>query len=323
MYRNTLRHRLTTGTMTLPVTATLAALTWLLPPSLSGEAATDVRLWWAGLLLTAVITYGWVECNNRNTLLRVRSRMVGSTYLLLTIACPALHQASWSSLPALTLLPAYFALFATYGRPQAVGSSFHVFLMVGIASLCYMPLLLLSLPFLFSLAVQMRSLTGRTFGAALLGLLLPYWMVLGYALFTDRLAEYADHLLSSWQYAPPVLSDAPEWAIGTCLAVSFLGLLSACHYVRTAYNDKIRTRMFFYAIISVEVILIAGCALAPRHYQILLPMLLVNSSPLLAHHFTLARGRGAGIWFYLSMLLLAGLTAANYFGLWSSWLRFW
>lgn len=323
MYRDTLRQRLTTGSMTLPVMSALTALTWLLPPSLTEDCTADIRLWWIGLLLTAVVTYAWVECNNRNTLLRVRSRMVGSTFLLLTMACPMLHQADWTSLPALLLLPIYFALFSTYGRPQAVGGSFHVFLMAGVSSLCCPPLLLLALPLLFSLSVQMRALTGRTLGAALLGMILPYWLVFGYALVADRLTEFADYLVAAWQYTPSLPSDAPAWAVGTYLVVAVLSLLSVIHYVRTAYNDKIRTRMFFYAIIGVEVTLICGGALLPCHYRTLLPMLLVNSAPLLGHHYTLSRGRSAEIWFCTSLLILVGLMIANYLGLWNSWLRFW
>ena len=73
MYRNTFRHRLTTGTWTLPIIAALAALTWLIIPLLpAGEGQACNRNWWLGLPLVAAITYGLVECNNRNALLRVR-----------------------------------------------------------------------------------------------------------------------------------------------------------------------------------------------------------------------------------------------------------
>ena len=55
---------------------------------------------------------------------------------------------------------------------------------------------------------------------------------------------------------------------------------------------------------------------------ILLPMLAMNSAPLVGHHLTLARRRGSELWFYTCLLFLVVLLVANYFELWNSWLSF-
>ena len=44
---------------------------------------------------------------------------------------------------------------------------------------------------------------------------------------------------------------------------------------------------------------------------IVLRLYIVNSTPLIAHHFTLGRGRWANIWFGLCLLLLIGVLAFN------------
>ena len=323
MYHNTFRHRLTTGTWTLPMIAVLAALTWLIIPLLpAGEGAVCSRNWWLGLLLVAVITYGLVECNNRNALLRVRSRMVGGTFLLFVMVCPLLHSASWQYLPAAALLLSYFALFSTYGNPHAEGRVFHIFLAIGIASLFYGPLVLLVPVLLFSLVVHMRIMRLRTFGAALLGFLVPCWLYFGYALWTEDLGTFLLHVQGMWRWRPSGLEGVPAEALGTCSVIGFLSFVAACDYLRTAFNDKIRTRMFFYAILMVHAVLLLLLILRPIDYAILLPILAVNSAPLVGHDLTLARRRGSELWFYICLLLLLVLLVANYFELWNSWLRF-
>lgn len=323
MYRNTFRHRLTTGTWTLPIIAALAALTWLIIPLLpAGEGQACNRNWWLGLPLVAAITYGLVECNNRNALLRVRSRMMGGTYLLFVMACPALHSASWQCLPAAALLLAYFALFSTYGNPHAEGRVFHIFLPVGIASLLYAPLVLLVPVLLFSLAVHIRIMSHRTFGAALLGFLAPFWLVFGYTLWTGNTESFFLYIKGIWQWQPTGLGGVPAWAVGSCCIIGLLSFVSSLHYLRTAFNDKIRTRMFFYAILMVHAVLLLLLILRPADYTILLPMLAMNSAPLVGHHLTLARRRGSELWFYTCLLFLVVLLVANYFELWNSWLSF-
>ena len=64
-----MRKSIVTGEFTLPVMALLTLPLWALP---------DWANWslWAGLVLTGFTAYLIMELNNRNTLLRIRSRMM-------------------------------------------------------------------------------------------------------------------------------------------------------------------------------------------------------------------------------------------------------
>ena len=107
MVRPNLRSRIVTGTFTLPAVAAFVALLWLVHGVLDGK-------FWAGLGATAVITYLLVELNNRNALLRIRSRMMGCTFLVLYSALPFLHDWDVGYIVAGSLLMSYFTLFASY-----------------------------------------------------------------------------------------------------------------------------------------------------------------------------------------------------------------
>ena len=79
--------------------------------------------------------------------------------------------------------------------------------------------------------------------------------------------------------------------------------------------DTKRTVLVGFAFLSI-------CAFW-QMYDNLVPLLLTNSAPLLAHHLTLARGRGSEVWFYVCATALLALAILNYTNLWSNWSISW
>ena len=106
------------------------------------------------------------------------------------------------------------------------------------------------------------------------------------------------------------LLSLPEKAVGIYLAA--LSLIGIVHYLRTSYNDRIRVRMFFHSIIITEVFLLAAAFLLPQHFAWIFPLLLVNSAPLIAHYWTLARGRGIEIWFWAMTIIYICIAVATH-----------
>lgn len=305
MYSQSLRTRITGSTLTLPVTAAITLLTWLLP---YGHGASK----WAGLLVTCLSAYALVELNNRFALLRIRSRMVSASFLTLMSACPALHS-EWIPLStALLLALSYFMLFASYQDKGSQGCIFHAFLFVGVASILYPPMLVLAVLFYFSMIFQLRNFTVRTMMAGLLGIAVPYWLYAAYSIWENKL-DTAFLYLEQWLtfQMPDYTQVSPsQWV--TAGTLTALSLFAFVHFSHTAYNDKIRTRMFFYVISTQEAALAAGLVLLPQYYEEQLALLLLNSSPLLAHYYTLAKGHLADVWFYLSLLALVCTGFFNY-----------
>lgn len=175
MHSHSLRDTVVQGTLTLPVAALATLALWMLPD------ATDARLW-GGLAATGLTTYVIMELNTRHALLRIRSRMMSTTYLALMLACPFLHEWSAGAGVAACFALSYAALFASYQQARAEGYVFHAFLFAGLGSLAFPPLLAVAAGYYFSMLFQLRNLTGRTFLAGLLGLALPYWLYAAYAI---------------------------------------------------------------------------------------------------------------------------------------------
>lgn len=274
----------------------ITLLLWLLEPK------WDERLW-GSLLIVVTMTYIIVEWNNQCQLLRIRSRMNSVAFLTLMSMFPALHTAGPKLLPSFCLLVAFYSLFKAYGLYKPEGYVFHSFLALSIGSLYYPPLLLLVPAVFYATGVHLRVLTLKSTSATFLGLLLPYWL---YAAFMFVKTFYIDD-------TPGVVSDADlakifpivtylntdlpdytvlgQWhwlAIGF---VAFLALVSVLHFVSTSYNDKIRTRQYFYALLVTFVPVIFIAAWWPDDIMYTLPLLLLNVTPFAAHYLALAKGR--------------------------------
>lgn len=306
MRENNFRTRITTGSFTLPIAAILTAVLWFL------SDPTDKAVW-KGILLTALVTYALVELNNRNSLLRVRSRMMSSTYLLLMAACPFFAKWSTDMLPAAALTLAYFPLFAAYQQASSAGQAFKTSLLISAGSLFYPPMLLLEVVVLSCLLIQLRALNWRSLLAVVFGAALPYWFVAGWGIWEGRIDTIFLPYLAAFRFDAPDYSTL-QWPYMLLAGyVALLSFIAFVHFVRTAYNDKIRTRMYFYVFSLLEAVLIAALALQPQKADVLLRLLIVNSAPLIAHHLTLGRGRWANIWFIICLTLLAGIVGTNHY----------
>lgn len=304
MRERNFRTRITQGVYTLPAAIVIGCLLWL-------TTGYDNVAVWEGFGIVALVAYLLAELNTRSTLLRVRSRMVSTSFLSLTAVAPFLYTWSVGMIPMLCLVAAYFPLFASYGQIRSAGFVFHASLCVGLGSLVYPPMLLLAPVFLISVAVPLRALSGGTFLALLFGLLLPYWLLLGVGIWFDDVQAVFAPYIEAFQFQKPDYSVLSLPQIVTMAYVTLLAFVAMLYFARAAYNDKIRTRMFFYVFILFEIVIMGALAMQPQKYDVLLRLYIVNSTPLIAHHLTLGRGRWANIWFVFCLLLLIGVLVFN------------
>ena len=300
-----LQNRIGRSIATLPVCALLAVGLWWLP---QGAYSHDSLV---SLLLMALTAYIVAETNNTNMLIRTRSRMIASVWVFASAFVGLLHPFSPAMLAAFCLSVSYYLLFRTYQQPQPVVDVFHTFFMLALGSLVC-PRMVFFVPlFFWHLSVFMRALTLRTFFAALVGLVLPFWFWGGWLLWTDNpapfLAWLADlrSIVWIWQQKglPDVLHSLPSLVF---LSLALFALWTGVSYLLHSYDDKIRTRMMFYvyALQTLAIILLAVLGYSEAGVSALLPLLLLSASPLLAHYFTLS-----STWTSLAVFVLFVLAA--------------
>ncbi len=304
MYDRGLRYRIATSTLTLPVAAVAALAAWILPDVSNG-------IHWAGLGLFCITAYLMLDLVNRYSLIRIRSRLTTSALLLLTAACPFLHAASWASVAGSLLLLSYLCLFRTYQSRHATAHIFHAFVCLGIAAQWF-PFMVCLIPvYYLSMLTQFRSFGMRSFGASLLGFSVPYWFVIAYYIWYDSLDVAWNNIKTAYQPVMPDYSLISNHQFVSAAFLTAVTLIAILHLFRTAYNDKIQVRMAFYFLAMIEAMLLILMCFMPHEWDALLLLLIINSSPVIAHYFALARGGIVNFCFALVLLGLATLSIYN------------
>lgn len=308
MRQHTLRKDVVESNFTLPVTAVVTLLLWAIAPKWDGAL-------WGTLLLTGVMTYVIVEWNNQCQLLRIRSRMNSVTFLTLMSVFPALHSVGFDLIPAFSLIGAYFMLFKAYGLYKPQGFVFHAFFFLSLGSLFFPPLLLLALTLLISCSAQLRVLTLQSFSAMLLGLLLPYWIYGAAMAVGMNLWGWEETRLDYFVFRLPDYSQFARWEWFSLAFLGLLGLVSVFSFVTSSYNDKIRTRQYFYTMLLSLVLVVFITFWWTADFSTTLPLLLTAVTPFAAHYLALAKGPSMRYWFWVWFVLAVAIGVANGFDL--------
>jgi hypothetical protein len=291
--------------MTMPAVTFYAMAVWLLCGGLTHH-------WWWQLLCITITTYLMVELNNINALIRIFSRMVSSTFLtLLCSACfifPALPETVM-----LTCMTAFILLlFLTYQDKEAAGLTYYAFLFLGVGSIAYIHVLFF-LPLIWLLMMtHTMSLSWRTWMASLLGLLTPYWFYIPWIIYQRDYSAITNHFMALTVFEEPFnlygITDSQKATLGLVILLAIIG---TTHYIRKSYLDKIRIRMFYGFFIFMDLAALLFLLLQPQHFNAMLLLMIVNTSPLVAHFVALSSTRLTNITFMVLCAASLLLTAYN------------
>lgn len=318
---------------TLPIVCAIAFALWFLLPSTDNPqdyTAEEYGLWQClpsffhaaqyslllGLASAAIAVYMMVELKNKNLLLRVNSYMLSSTLALLLALSAPLHPLQPGSIVMLFTLYAYFPLFASYQTPHPF-ISFSIYLPLSIASL-FFPKLLLLTPIYWLLQVYLRSFTFRSLLASLIAIIMPYWFYGGIAIITDSIPQFIAHLQSIISVpdiiAYPLFVAVPvpfslssfSFSIFPILILTILMLVvGVIDFQLNKLLDKTRTRSLYNVVMWHAVSLVIFISIYHCHAQTLLPLLVIDTSMLYGHFFTLTHTRFSNILNIVFLLLMA------------------
>lgn len=300
-----LQNRAAESRWALPLTAIAATAVWLVAGLARGGMTVQ-------FLCFALTTYLMVELNNSNALIRIYSRSVSCAFLLLSCAACFTFSSVAGAIAELSTVAAYLTLFRTYQDKQSPGTTFYTFLLVSVASLACVHILYYVPLFWLLMASRLGSFGWRTFFSSLIGLVTPYWFAAAYLVYTGDIALAAGHFVPLWTYDS--LADMGSLSLSQVLVfalASMLSLTGIVHYVRTSYNDKIRIRMFYNCFIALDLVTAAFIVLQPQRFDFLIRMMIINTSPLVAHFVALTKTRVTNVAFVLMVVATLAITVYN------------
>ena len=269
----------------------------------------NIENMWIQLILLAVSTLLMMEFNNANALIRIYSRMVSCSFLALSVIDSTLLSSIKGGAFQLFFILFLLFLFRAYQDKKAHGYIYYAFLSLSISSLCFVQVLFI-VPFLWVLLFT-TVLAGsiKNLSASILGLLTPYWLALGYSLYSNNIDPLFNHFSVLSQFEEPF--NMALLSNNSLLILSFLSLLSLTgiiHFLRNSFLDKIKTRMIYEALIALNIIIFVVIVLQPQHYSYLIRLFIITVSPLIAHFVALTRTKITNIAFIVFSLITLIIT---------------
>lgn len=323
MYQTTrgFQQKIVTESLTYVVALLIAVSFWFVSYSLGHEESYEFTfLGWSmkmpalwAYLLGFVLHWGisllLIQGNNVFSVIRVRTTIHSSLYLLLVACMPALHYLSVELVAfALTCISLHL-LFQRFQDEFSQGMAFHQYALVGIASLFYVKELFL-VPLFWLGAGLFRASTLRSFIASLLGLLLPYWFVAGYLSLTNQMNLLYDPFVSlftwsgfSWEFTP--------WPAYSILLLLLLFVVSAIHTLINKYEDKIQTRAYLHYIIFAGDVLFIILCIWPTSCTGFLPFCCISVGYIYGHFLAVTNDRFSHFFLILSFIAMLILSILN------------
>ncbi|WP_434503217.1 hypothetical protein [Prevotella sp.] len=289
----------------LPVTAIYGALATL------AAGVIEQELWLQTTALFAA-TIMMVFMNNRYSLIRVYSRMVSCSYLVLMTMATFLFPSIHGAIIEVAFIAACMFLFNAYQNPHGAGAVFYAFAMIGISSIFFVQILYYVPILWFILATNILALSTRTIAASIIGLIIPYWFVAGYYASTGNMQAFIDHFCDLAKFGKLFdYSMINNHQAVTFIFIAILGITGTIHFLRNSYNDKIKTRMLYESFIAFEIATIVFTILQPQHFDFLLRILIISTAALIGHFITLTHTWITNIAFHLIIVITLLITAYN------------
>lgn len=267
---------------------------------------------WAQLALTAIATLLMVELNNRNSLIRIYSRMVSCSFLVMTMMTPHKIESTDGCIVSMCFVAFYLALCNAYQDKKATGYVLWAFAAIGVASIVWIQILLF-IPVLWVLtATNILAMSLRTFVTSILGVIMPYWFLSAYYIYIGDIMPIVDHIATIANFEP--LFIYKNCSINDFLPLCFIILLAitgSIHFLRTSYKDKIRTRMIYEMFITMSVATIVLILLQPQHANIATHLLIISTAPLIGHFLALTSTKITNIASLAIMATALVITALN------------
>ena len=267
---------------------------------------------WVQFVLLAVSSFLMMELNNVNALIRIYSRMVSCSFLVLAVMSQYLVVDVRCGIVQACFIAFYLFLFSAYQDNRAMGRVFYAFLMLGIASTMFVQILFFVPLVWVLLCTNLMVRSFRAFVSSLFGLLVPYWFMVAYYLYIDDVDSLLDHFLQIAQFGPVLgWMDMPVSHILTAAYVAILAVVGMIHFRLNNYKDKIRTRMLFEIFSVLALAAIVFMILQPQHIDYLLALLIVSTSPMIGHYIALTNTFITNISFYVMLVVALIITCVN------------
>lgn len=278
--------------------------------ALPGKAFTYI----IGMLLMFGGAFLLHRANYALMLIREKTLLPFLLYALFLSTNPDFFPLKSTSVGVFCLILAIYQLFSSYHDPEAKVNAYNAALFIGIGSLLWIHILWF-LPLFWLGMFNFRSLNLRTFLASLLGVSTVYWLLLGWCVWQWNFTPFSIPASTLFKIRFMQISgtELADW-VGMAY-VALMVTVSSVNIITHEYEDSLRTRQFLSFLILMSVWSFALFFLYEQSSEEFLEMACIPAAILIAHFFTVNRGKRFFWFFHLTIVLIVSLLIAR---LWSS-----
>lgn len=281
----------------------------LICQALPGKAVTYI----IGMALMAGGAFLLHRANYVLVLIREKTMLPFLFYILFISTNPDFFPLKSTSVGVFCLILAIYQLFTSYHDPEAREKAYSAALLIGIGSLLWIHLLWF-LPLFWLGMYNFRSLTPRTFMASVLGVATVYWFLLGWCVWQRDFTPFTlpFSMLFKIRFLATDGIVLLDWI--SIFTIALLTVVASLNILLHDMEDSLRSRQFLSFLIAMSVWAFSLYFLYEQVSEEFLETACVPASILIAHFFTVTRGRIIIGAFYATV---AVLIATLFFRLWN------
>ncbi len=256
------------------------------------------------LVLATSILLLWL--NQTYSIIRTKTYLPFLFYMLFITTDHHSFFSFSGNISTIILVITVFHLFKSYQKEKTVEEAFNVGALISLGSL-FSTQMLFFIPIIWIGLSFVQSFSLKSFFASLVGVLAVYWLVFCWYVYKKDLAGFTEPFQYLFQINISSITslELPDWIrVGFSLLITILAIIN---FQLHSFKDKIRTRVYFYFILTligfVAILLSLG----------ILPMTeyagtyYFSVSLLAAHFFATTNTRLSSIFFYLTLITFIGL----------------
>ncbi len=286
-----------------------------MPDSEAGLLLLGAGQWishpWLSTMINALLMVAGgillLRLNNLFSIIPKRTMLPLIFFLLLELASPQLSLLCNGNLIAIAMILLLFPFFFSFQQFQAQSA----FLIMGSVATCtlFCPPIIYYIPLLLVGFLQLRYFNLKSVLGALVGLLTPFWILIGFGLLS--FGDLASLIPSfSFQIPQSIPYTTPQF--WTIVLTVILGAFSGITTIYSTFSEKRQIRSYngFITLLSVYSAILL--MLDYTNYAIYLPLLHVAVAFQASFFFTNNTKKYGFILFYLILTLYIGLFVWNF-----------
>lgn len=270
--------------------------------ALPGKAFTYI----IGILLMFGGAFLLHRANYALMLIREKTLLPFILYVLFLSTNPDFFPLKSTSVGVFCLILAIYQLFTSYHDPEAKENAYNAGLIIGAGSLLWIHILWF-IPLFWLGMYNFRSLSLKTFLASILGISTVYWFLLGWCVWQRDFSPFTIPFSTLFKIRFLQINGAGmiEW-IGM-IYIALLTAVASINIITHEYEDNLRTRQFLSFLIVMAIWSFGLFFIYEQSSEEFLEMACVPASILIAHFFTVTRGKKVFWLFHSTVVLIIAL----------------